>query len=96
MVLLVLDRVAALDHRSHHERRCTVELRRGLLACGLLELREGLGAEHAEAPRVREVVVRGPAGELEQLLEGLAVERRAAVRLVGPAGADRFVDLHPG
>ena len=42
-------------------------------------------AEHAEAPRVREVVVRRPAGELEQLVERRAVDRLGLVGLVGAA-----------
>ena len=52
-------------------------------------------AEHAEAPGVREVVVRGPAGELEQLLERRAIDRLGVVGLVGAAPADQLVDRHP-
>ena len=42
--------------------------------------RQRLRAEHAEAPRVGEVVVRRPAGQLEQLLERLARHRLGARR----------------
>ena len=42
---------------------------------GLLERGQRLGPDHAEAPRVGEVVVRRPARQLEQLLERLARHR---------------------
>ena len=54
-----------------HERRRTLELRRlGRPGC-LLQARERLRAEDAEAPRVRPVMVRRPARELEQLVDRL-------------------------
>ena len=53
-----------------------------------------LGAEHAEAPRARQVVVGRPARELEQLVERRAVDRLGAVDLVRAAGPDRLVELH--
>ena len=96
VVLLVLDRVAGLDDRDDDERRRAVELRRGLLARRLLQARERLRAEHAEAPRVGQVVVRRPARELEQLVERLARNRLGSVDLVRPARADRLLDVHPG
>src|SRR5439155_581545 len=47
------------------------------------------------APRLREVVVRRPARELEQLLDDLARDGLGRVGLVRPAGADRALDFHP-
>jgi hypothetical protein len=96
VVLLVLNWVAGLDHGRDDERRRAVELRRGLLAGGLLEARERLRAEHPEAPRVGEIVVRRPAGQLEQLVQGLARNRLGSVDLVSPPRADRLLDFHPG
>ena len=93
-VLLVLDRVVGAHLAGDHERRRAVELRGGLGPGGLLERVERLRPEHAEAPRVGEVVVRRPAGQLEQLLELLARHRLGAVGLVRAARADRVVQLH--
>ena len=61
---------------------------------GLLERRERLRAEHAEAPRVGQVVVRRPARELEQLVERRAVDGRRRVGLVRAAGADQVGEVH--
>src|SRR5205085_7698100 len=49
--------------------------------------------EHAEAPRVREVVIRSPGGEIEQLVEQLARNRLGAVDLVRAARADGGLDV---
>ena len=59
-----------------------------------LEPRERLRAEHAEAPRVGEVVVRRPARELEQLVERRAIDRRGRVGLDRSAGADQLGQVH--
>src|SRR3954470_11289675 len=88
-VLLVLPRVLArLRDGDGDQRRRAVELAGRLGAGGLLEPRERLGAEHAEPPGVRQVVVRRPARELEQLLEGRAVHRLRAIGLVRAPAAD--------
>src|SRR4051812_11877817 len=94
-VLLVSDRVVAdLRGAGDHERGCAVELRCRLGTGRLFQPLERLRADHAEAPRVREVVVRRPAGELEQLVERRTVDGLARVRLVRAAGADRVFDFH--
>ena len=81
VVLLVGLRVLALLHdRGGDQRRRAVELRRRLRTCGRLERGQRLRAEHPEAPRVREVVVGRPAGQLEELLERLPVDRARARR----------------
>ena len=59
-----------------------------------LERGERGRAEHAEAPRVGEVVVGRPAGQLEELLERRAVDRLGVVGLVGAAAADQLVERH--
>ena len=51
-------------------------------------------ADHAEAPGGGQVVVRRPAGQLEQLLELLPGERLGREGLVGAAGPDRGLDVH--
>ena len=93
-----LHRIVAGAHRA--EATTSVGARSSLAAASgpgrLLERRERLRAEHAEAPRVGQVVVRRPAGELEQLLERLAVDRLGRVGLVRAARADRRVDVHRG
>src|SRR4029079_8661826 len=53
-------------------------------------------AEHAEAPGVRQMVVGRPAGELEQRVERLGIDRCRVVGLVRPARADQGVEVHPG
>jgi hypothetical protein len=80
--------------RADDERRRPVELRRGLRAGGQLQSHERLGPDDAKPPRVGEVVVGRPAGEVEQLIEGLALDRLRAIRLVGAARADRGLDVH--
>ena len=79
----------------------SVGARRSLTAApgcpGLGQLHQGVAgalAEHAEPPRVREVVVRRPAGELEQFSEHRRVDRARAERLVRPASPDSLLDLH--
>ena len=58
--------------------RRAIELGRRLRPGGLLQPLERLRPEHPEAPGVGQVVVRRPAGELEQLVEGLSRHRRRA------------------
>ncbi len=94
-VLLVLDRVAAEHGGDDDQGRRAVELRRALGAGRLLQARQRLRADDAEAPGRGQVVVRRPARQLEQLLELLAVERLGPEGLVGAAGADRRLDIHP-
>ncbi len=59
-----------------------------------LSLTSDVGPHHVEAPRVREVVVGRPAGQLEQLVERLAVHRLRPVGLVRAAGADCLLQVH--
>ena len=71
------------DARADDQGRRAVELGRRLRPGGLLEPLERPRAEHPEAPRIGQVVVRRPARELEQLVERLAGHR------VGPEGLVR-------
>jgi hypothetical protein len=93
-VLLVLDLVARQLRRADDERRSPIELRRGLGPRGLLKPLERLGSENAKPPRVGQVVVGRPAGELEQLVEDLARDGARLVGLVGAPRADRVVNVH--
>ena len=86
-VLLVLDRVAVLDRRGGDERRRAVELRGRLRAGRRLEPRERLRPEHAEPPRVGQVVVRRPARELEQGVQRRPVDRAPGRRPCGCGGS---------
>ena len=74
--------------------RAAVELGGALRPGGLLQPRQRRRADDAEAPGHGEVVVRRPAGQLEQLLELLARQRLRREGLVGAAGADRRLDVH--
>ena len=51
-------------------------------------------ADHPEAPGDREVVVGGPAGQLQELLELGARHRLRAEGLVGATGAYRRLNVH--
>jgi len=96
-VLAVLHRVAGLAGRDDDQRRCPVKLSRrpGLgRVGGCLQPLERLRADDPEPPRVRQVVVRRPPGEVEQLVERPGVDGLGAVRLVRPAAANRGVDIH--
>src|SRR4249920_2035450 len=93
-VLLVLDRVGAERAGDDDEGRGAVELGRALGAGGLLEAGEGPRPEHAEAPRRGQVVVGGPAGEVEQLEQLRPLQRLGPERLVRAARPDRGLDLH--
>ena len=64
-----------------------------VLGGGLERLARG-GADHPEAPRVGQVMVRRPARELEQLEQDIVGHGVRAERLVRAAGADELVD-HP-
>ena len=55
-----------------------------------------LRPDHPEAPGVGQVVVGGPAGELEDLLEHARGRPARAGRPCGSAGADRLLDFHRG
>ena len=65
-VLLVLDRVVAEHAGDDDQGRGAVELRRPLGPGRLLQPLQRLGADDAEAPGRGQVVVRRPAGQLEQ------------------------------
>jgi hypothetical protein len=93
-VLLVGDLVARLHDRGGDERGGAIELGGVLGPRRLLESVERGRPEHPEAPRVREVVVRRPAGELEQLVERLPVHGTGLVGLLRAARADQLVELH--
>ncbi len=69
--MLVAGQLGARDD----ERRGAAELLLLRALAGGDEPRERLGADHAEAPRLGQVMVRREARELEQLLDGLAVDR---------------------
>ena len=51
-------------------------------------------AEHAEAPRVGEVVVGRPAREVEERVERLPIDGTAVVGLVRPPRADEVFEFH--
>src|SRR4051812_30080811 len=96
-VLVVLLGVAGLLGADGDQRRRAVELGAGARLRGLggvLERLLGLLAQHAEPPRVREVVVRRPAGQLEELEQRRARYGVGPERLVRPARPDELVD-HP-
>ena len=80
--------------RDEHERRRAVELRRLLRAADLLQPRQRLRPEHAEAPRLRQMVVRRQPGEVEQLEQRLARNRVRPELLVRPPGADELREVH--
>ena len=95
-VLLVLHVLTALRGAGDDERGRPVELGRRLGPRRLLEAAQGLGAQDPEAPRIGEVMVRGPPRQLEQLVEHLALHGRRVIRLDRAAGADGLLDLHGG
>src|SRR3989442_757414 len=94
-VFLVLKELSGECRRGDDERRRPLELRRLRGARALLERRERVRAEHAEAPRLGEVMVRREAGDAEQVEQDLAryrlragmPVRSARVRQLGPAPA---------
>jgi hypothetical protein len=89
-VFLVLLEVAAQHARGEHERARAVELRRFRRPCRFFQPLQGLRPEDPEPPRIRAVVVRRPARELEQLVQRL---RRHGLRpegLMGPSGANQL------
>src|SRR5262245_41702383 len=95
-VLLVLGLVAGQRAGDDDKRRSALELGRRLRARGLLQALQGVWPEHPESPGIGEVVVRRPARQVEDLLELLPIDRRGPVRLMGPPGADRLLDVHRG
>ena len=95
-VLLVLDLIAREGAGADDESRRPVELGGRLRPGGLLEALQRLRSDHSEAPGIGEVVVGGPASEVEDLLELLVVDRLGPVGLVGPPRADRLLDFHSG
>ena len=93
-VLLVLHRIAVEDARADDQRRRAVELRRRLGAGGLLEPLQRQRPHHPEAPGVGQVVVRRPAGQIEQLAQDLPRHGVRPEGLVGSPGADGDLDVH--
>src|SRR3954447_17682334 len=93
-VLLVLDRVAAERGGADDHGRCAVELGGPLGPGRNLQAAESAGADDAKAPGRGEVMVGGPAGEVEELFALLASQRLRAEGLVGAARADRCLDVH--
>ena len=96
-VLPVLHRVAGLAGAGGDERRRPVELARRArlrLLGDRLQALQRPRAEHAEPPRVREVVVRRPAGEVEELVEDGRVDGLGPVGLVRPASPDGLLQFH--
>ena len=93
-VLLVLSSspLSAHEQTTRVGARSSFAAASGPAAC--FSALERLGAEDAEAPGIGQVVVGRPAGELEQLVERLAVDRLGPVGLVGAPGADRLLDVH--
>ncbi len=93
-VLLVLDRVVAEDAGDEDQGRGAVELRRPLGPGHLLQPRQRLGTDDAEAPGRGQVMVRRPARKVEQPEDLLAPERLRAKGLVRAAGPDRGLYVH--
>ena len=93
-ILLVGVGVAAQLRAREDECRCSFELRGLLLSAHVLQSRQRLWAQYSEPPRLRQVVIRRPAREVEQLFDRLAVERLAAIVLVRAARANGGLDVH--
>src|SRR5450755_2576785 len=93
-ILLVLNRVTRAEDRRRDQRWGPVELGCRLRSGGLLEPVQRLGPEHAESPRVGQVMVGRPPRQLEQLVEQLTGNGLGRERLVGPTGADRLLYIH--
>ena len=73
-VLLVLDLIAREGAGADDESRRAVELGGRLRPGRLFEALQRLRPDYPEAPGIGEVVVGGPAGGVEDLLELLAVD----------------------
>src|SRR2546429_1568697 len=93
-VLLVLHELAGESRGPDDERGCAVELRSLDGACALLEQPKAVGPEHAEAPRLREVVVRREAREVEKLQQRLAWNGLRAEGLVRPPACSEVGEAH--
>ena len=93
-VLLVLDLVAGDLPGGDDEGRAAVELRRRLRPRSFLQGLQCRRPDDAEAPGRGQVVVRSPAGEIEQLLDLGPRDRLGGEGLVGTAGADCGLDIH--
>src|SRR5437764_11661693 len=93
-VLVVLVLVACQLRTRDDERRCARELFELTRLASGGEPLEALRTEHAKAPRLRDVVVRGPAGQLEQLRHELARDRLLTEAFVRAARADPVLELH--
>src|SRR5439155_21906627 len=90
----VLQLVARESCRGDHEGRRPLELGRVAGAGRLLQALERPRPEHAEAPRLGEVVVRREAREVEQLLDLASRERLRPERLVRAPRPDRLDRVH--
>ena len=93
-VLQILDLVLTPDRGGRHEGRCPIELCCGFRARCLFQSGERRSAENAKAPRVREMVIRDPTRQLEQLVQHRPRHRLGPEGLVGAPGADRALDVH--
>ena len=93
-VLLVLEGVATECGADDDQRRRAAELRLLLSPCSLLQVRQRARAQHAETPGVGPMVVWCPTCELEQFVEGLAVNGLGPEGLVGATGTNRLLDIH--
>jgi hypothetical protein len=94
-VLLVLLQVSAQHCRRNHEGARAVQLRRFGRSRSLLQSRECLRPDNAKSPRIRPMVVRGPARHVEELVEDVGRNRIGAERLVRSARTDQVCErLH--
>ncbi len=92
-ILLVLNEVAREHGRREDERRRAVELH-ALRRRALLQPCERLRADDAEAPGLRQVMVRREARGVEHLEERFAGDGFRAEDLVGPALACELGEVH--
>src|SRR6266542_1110848 len=83
-ILFVLDQIAGQRGCGEDEGRRAVELRRLRGAGTLLEARECLPAEHTESPRLRQMMIRREARDVEQLDQCLSWNGLGPERLVRP------------
>ena len=95
-ILLVGVRVAGQRCGREHEGRCPPQLHRLLVAADVVQTAPGLRPEHAESPRLGQMVVRGVQRELEQFAQRPLVEGLGTELLRGPPPANRAVYVHVG
>lgn len=96
-VLLLLNSISKKLSARKDERGRTVELAcraRLVPFCCLRKQSASVWAQHAKAPRVRQVVVRCPAGKLKQLAQCLWVNRLRSKCLVRSTASDSSLKVH--